>query len=86
MSRGKEIELKVGRRSIDGIIRLTNYAPQLVQLSVSYKGERSSSVVLTREQIRVLRDVLGEFEEAMAAEANAFEGWDQKERRNSQPA
>ena len=82
MSKGKEVELKVGRRSIDGIVRLSNHPPQLLQLSVSYKGERASSVVLTRSQLRVLQQALAEFEEAMTSETGSLEKWDHSERRH----
>lgn len=87
MSQGKEVELKVGRRSIDGTVRLSGHPPQLLQLTVSYKGERASSVVLTRTQLRALQQALAEFEETMTAETGSLEGWDQEERRNrSHPA
>jgi len=77
----RDIEFRVGRRSVDGIIRLSAYPPQLVQLSVSYKGERSSSVVLTRPQIQALRLALGEFELAMGTDPGSEEAWDHNERR-----
>ena len=62
MNKQREIEFKVGRRSTDGIVKLSLYPPALVQLSVSYKCERSASVVLTREQIQVFREALTQFE------------------------
>jgi len=77
---GRDIEFRVGRRSVDGIIRLSALAPQLLQLTVSYKGERSSSVVLTRSQIQAFRQALGEYELAMAEEDQS-EAWDKNERR-----
>ena len=79
---GRDIEFKVGRRSVDGTIKLSALPPQLLQLTVSYKGERSSSVVLTRAQIQVLRQALGEYELAMAEEGQS-ESWDNNERRVS---
>ena len=79
---GRDIEFKVGRRSVDGTIRLSVLPPQLLQLTVSYKGERSSSVVLTRSQIQVLRQALGEYELAMAEEGQS-DTWDNNERRVS---
>jgi hypothetical protein len=51
-------------------------------LTVSYKGERSSSVVLTRSQIQAFRQALGEYELAMAEEGQS-ETWDSNERRVS---
>jgi len=81
MNKSREIEFRVGRRSTDGIVRLSPYPPALLQLSVSYKGERSASVVLTREQIQALREALAEFENEMP-HANGVTGtWDQRERR-----
>ena len=77
---GRDIEFRVGRRSVDGTIRLSELAPQLLQLTVSYKGERSSSVVLTRSQIQAFRQALGEYELAMAEEDQS-ETWDKNERR-----
>ncbi|HEY6804091.1 MAG TPA: hypothetical protein VI306_10965 [Pyrinomonadaceae bacterium] len=78
---GREIEFKVGRRSVDGVVKLSDYPPELLQLSVSYKGERSSSVVLTRSQVQALRQALVEFELGMDSEEAQMEGWDQHERR-----
>ena len=78
---GREIEFKVGRRSVDGIVRLSTHPPRLVQLTVSYKGERASSVVLTRSQILALRQALAEFELAMGPDEGQSEDWDQHERR-----
>ena len=77
----KDIELRVGRRADDGIIRISALPPQLIQLSVSYKGERSSSVVLTRLQIQALRQALAEYELAMDSHDGQSEAWDQNERR-----
>ena len=77
---GRDIEFRVGRRSVDGTIRLSELAPQLLQLTVSYKGERSSSVVLTRSQIQAFRQALGEYELAMPEEDQS-ETWDKNERR-----
>ena len=81
MTLPREIELKVGRRSTDGIVRLSPHPPALLQLSVSYKGERSASVVLTREQIQTLREALAEFETEIPETSGITELWDQRERR-----
>jgi len=81
MSKSREIEFKVGRRSTDGIVKLSAYPPALLQLSVSYKGERSASVVLTRDQIQALREALTEFESEMPLTNETTETWDQQERR-----
>jgi hypothetical protein len=81
MSIGRDVEFRVGRRAEDGTIRLTPYPPQLVQLSVSYKGERSSSVVLTRSQVSTLRQALEEYELAMDSDDSHPEPWDKNERR-----
>lgn len=79
--RGKEIEFKVGRRAVDGVVKLSAYQPELLQLSVSYKGERSSSVILTRAQVQALRQALAEYELAMDSDEGQKEDWDQHERR-----
>ena len=79
---GRDIEFKVGRRAVDGTIRLATHPPQLLQMTVSYKGERSSSVMLTHSQIHALRQALGEYELAMAEEGQS-ETWDKNERRMS---
>jgi hypothetical protein len=80
---GRETEFKVGRRSVDGIVKLSSYQPELIQLSVSYKGERASSVVLTRPQVQTLRQALAEFELSMGADEAKEVEWDQHERRVS---
>lgn len=81
MSIGRDVEFRVGRRAVDGTIRLTAYPPQLVQLSVSYKGERSSSVVLTRSQVAALRQALEQYELAMDDTDSHSDVWDGNERR-----
>ena len=82
MGRTTEVELKVGRRATDGVVRLSAYPPQLVQLSVSYKGERSASVLLTQEQLRALREALAEYVEEEAPQPETTTTWDQTERRS----
>jgi hypothetical protein len=77
----RDIELRVGRRVEDGIVRLSVLQPQLVQLSVNYKGERSSSVVLTRSQVQALRQALAEYELIMESDDVQPETWDENERR-----
>ena len=81
MTESREIEFKVGRRSTDGVVKLSAYPPALLQLSVSYKGERSASVVLTRDQIQALREALTEFESEIPLTNEITETWDQRERR-----
>lgn len=85
MAKTREVELKVGRRATDGTVRLSAYPPQLVQLSVSYKGERSASVLLTQEQIQALRAALDDFVDAAAPQTETTETWDQTERRTEEP-
>lgn len=84
MNRTREVELQVGRRSSDGSIRLSAYPPQLVQLTVSYKGRQSASVLLTQEQIRELRDALADYIEKVAPDPDAKETWDHTERRSEE--
>jgi hypothetical protein len=81
MMRAREIEFKVGRRSVDGVVKLSDYPPKLLQLSVSYKGERASSVVLTRSQVQALQQALAQFELGMDPEESQQPVWDQHERR-----
>lgn len=85
MDKSRDIELKVGRRSSDGIVRLSPYPPALLQLSVSYKGERSASVVLTHEQVQALTEALTEFEKDLSPPNAAAETWDNNERRSEEP-
>ena len=85
MAKSREVELKVGRRASDGAVRLSAYPPQLLQLSVSYKGERSASVLLTQEQIQALRAALEDFVEAAEPQSEPVETWDQTERRTEEP-
>jgi hypothetical protein len=85
MAKTGEVELKVGRRATDGIVRLSAYPPELVQLSVGYKGERSASVLLTQDQIQALRAALDEFVKQTAPQSEQAETWDQTERRTEDP-
>lgn len=85
MAKTRELELKVGRRSTDGIVRLSAYPPHLLQLSVSYKGERSASVLLTQEQIKALTAALSDFVEEIAPQAETSETWDKTDRRSDDP-
>src|SRR5687767_11138089 len=84
MAESREVELKVGRRATDGTVRLSAYPPQLLQLSVSYKGERSASVLLTHEQIQALRAALDDFIKPAAPQSETTEPWDQTERRTEE--
>jgi hypothetical protein len=85
MTKSMEVEFKVGRRSTDGIVRLSSYPPALLQLSVSYRGERSASVVLTREQVQALRQALTEFENEIPPANDPADTWDNHERRIDEP-
>jgi len=84
MGETRDIELKVGRRSADGIVRLSAYPPQLVQLTVTYRGHQSASVLLTQEQIRELQNALGNFIEKAPAERETNQTWDHTERRSEE--
>lgn len=82
MSIPKEIRIKVGRRAQDGSVSLSIYPPQLLTLSVSYKAERGTSIVMTREQIRQLQQALAELELLIEAEETTGAPWNgSKERR-----
>ena len=84
MGEKRDVELKVGRRSADGIVRLSAYPPQLVQLSVGYRGQQSASVLLTQEQIRALRDALGAYIDEAPVEREKNQTWDHTERRSEE--
>ena len=56
----KEIRLRVGSGAQRGDVRLSTFLPLVLTLSVSYKGERAATVVLTDEQVRQLRQALDE--------------------------
>ena len=60
MARGKEFRLRVGRGTQRGDVSISAFLPQALTLSVSYKGERAATVVLTPEQVRELRQALEE--------------------------
>ncbi len=81
-------EIKVGRRSQDGIVELSVFVPQLLTMRVTHGGEAAAAVQLTREQVAELRRVLAEFEAAMEQEQQQQaqeESWNGNERR-SRPA
>ena len=84
MGEKRDVELKVGRRSADGIVRLSAYPPQLVQLSVGYRGQQSASVLLTQEQIRALRDALGAYVDEASMQRETNQTWDHTERRSEE--
>ncbi|HEY2963090.1 MAG TPA: hypothetical protein VGJ37_11780 [Pyrinomonadaceae bacterium] len=84
MASTREVELKVGRRSTDGIVKLSAYPPQLVQLSVSYRNRQSASVLLTQEQIQALRAALADYVEEAAPDRQSSETWDHTERRSEE--
>lgn len=60
MARDKEIKLRVGRGTQRGDVSLSAFLPGSLSLSVSYKGERAATVVLTAEQVQELRRALEE--------------------------
>ena len=60
MAMDKEIELKVGRGTQNGRVSLSAFLADTLSLSVSYKGERAATVVLTPEQVLQLRKALDE--------------------------
>ena len=76
-----DLELKVGRRESDGEILLSPLTPHALQLTVSYKGDRASSVVLTLLQVQTLRQALAEFELHMEQDDSKPESWNKVERR-----
>ena len=76
-----DLELKVGRRESDGEIILSPLTPHILQLTVSYKGDRASSVVLTLSQLQALRQALAELEAHMATDNSKPEKWNRVERR-----
>ena len=63
MTREKELRVGVGQPS--GRVRLSAQGPLGLMLSVTYKGERAASVLLTPEQVRELRAALDEIETAI---------------------
>lgn len=67
----RDREIRVGPAQQPGRVKVSALAPGRLTLSVSYKGERSATVVLTAVQVRQLREALEEFEPLVGtAEAN----------------
>ena len=60
MAKMRQIRLKVGRGTQRGDVSLSALLPETMSLSVSYKGERAATVVLTAEQVEQLRQALDE--------------------------
>ncbi len=77
----REIEIQVGRRSQDGVVRLTAHIPQMLTLSVRYGAERAATVMLTHEQLRELRRALDEIERLIEKDKAAQAKWDGADRR-----
>lgn len=61
MARDQEFNLKVGKGRQRGHVSLSALLPEALTLSVSYKGERAATVMLTSEQVQQLRQALAEF-------------------------
>ena len=60
MAKMRQVRLKVGRGTQRGDVSLSALLPETLSLSVSYKGERAATVVLTAEQVEQLRQALDE--------------------------
>jgi hypothetical protein len=60
MAMDKEINLIVGSGTHKGRVGLSAFLADRLSLSVSYKGERAATVVLTPEQVQQLRRALDE--------------------------
>lgn len=60
MTRDREINIRVGRGAQAGEVSVSTFLPETLTLRVSYKGGQAASVVLTEEQVRLLRKVLDE--------------------------
>lgn len=84
MPSNREIEFKVGRRAQDGTVRISAYLPNVLTLSVTYRGERAASVAMTREQVHELQDALAALEPHVATDAGRGKGWDGEERRHGE--
>jgi len=56
----KQINLIVGSGTQKGRVSLSAFLADRLSLSVSYKGERAATVVLTPEHVRQLRQALDE--------------------------
>jgi hypothetical protein len=82
----RDIDIKAGRRAQDGTVSLSAFLPGVISLSVSRKAERASTVQLTREQVRQLRQALAELELLIEPEERAEERWAGGERRESELA
>ncbi|HEX8068526.1 MAG TPA: hypothetical protein VF546_01155 [Pyrinomonadaceae bacterium] len=77
MEREKEILLRVGKDTQRGDVRLSAHAPHALSVSVSYKGDRAATVLLTRAQVRELRAALAALEPLLDAnEEQAALGYD----------
>jgi hypothetical protein len=67
MAKGKEINLRVGRGTQRGEVSVSTFPPEAVTLRVSYKGGRAAAVLLTEEQVRLLRHALDEIAQQVEA-------------------
>ncbi len=79
-------EIKVGRRSQDGIVELSVFMPQLLTMRITHGGEPAAAIQLTREQVAELRRALAEFEGLMEQEPAQAESWNGSERRSRSAA
>jgi hypothetical protein len=82
-----KVEIATGRRGRDPRIHLSVFSTELVALSITGHGERTPTLLLTRQQVLDLRNGLTECLAQINGEAprlaNAGGSWDGAERRAS---
>jgi hypothetical protein len=81
MDVSREFTMKAGRRVQDGTLSLSAFLPNVLSLCVSRGAECASTIQLTREQVRQLRQVLAELELMVEPEVQSEALWEGVERR-----
>ena len=78
------IDVPTGRRGADGILRLQQFTPTMIAMTISRLGERIPTSLLTKSQAIALRDALDELipnlEVGSAEEQTYVEGVERRRR------
>lgn len=83
----REFEIATGRRTTDAHVNISVFAGSMLVLTVENYGERTPTLLLTRDQALQLQNALAQLipilQEPEPEESNVVEIWEGRERRTS---